>query len=43
MFMDLYEGKKLSFDLTCENQKPKFNNKNFCVDSRLEFDRVIGF
>lgn len=43
LYRDLYSGNKHRFDLTCDQQKPKFQNRNFIVETKLKFDRVVQF
>jgi len=43
IYKKLYNGEKISFDLTCEQQKPKFEIKNFITETKMHFDREIRF
>ena len=46
LYQDLYNGKKITFDLTCNNTKPVFkfdNNYSIHTITAGGFDRTIGF
>lgn len=46
LYQDLYNGKKITFDLTCNNTKPVFkfdNNYSIHTVTAGDFDRTIGF
>ncbi len=43
LYEKLYNSEKIEFDLTCDNQKPKFEIKNFCTKTKLNFCRQVEF
>ena len=43
LYEKMFDGEAVTFDLTCENTKPKFNIKDFTCDTKLTFDRTIKF
>lgn len=43
MYLNLYNGEKIIFDLTCDNQVPKFNINSFVIISRPSFNRIVAF
>lgn len=43
LYEKLYNGEKINFDLTCDQQKPKFEIKHFTTSTKLDFAREIKF
>lgn len=43
LYYDLYEGKEINFDLTCDSNDIKFECFDLVVRTRLEFNRKIKF